>query len=332
MAGKLFVVGMKTVVISEPGGPEVLKIDERERPEVGPSQVRIRVSAAGLNRADLMQREGRYPAPPGVPGDVPGLEVAGVVESCGNEVERWQTGDAVCALLAGGGYAEFVAVEAAHCLPIPQAITQTEAATIPEAVFTVWSNVFQRGGLGRGERFLVHGGSSGIGLTAIQLANARGALVFATAGTAEKCAACERMGARRAINYRETAFEEALQREGVDVILDMVGGDYLGRNLQLLRPEGRLVMIAVMGGARAELSLVELMSRRLHLTGSTLRGRDDAFKAALAQTVEAEVWPLIAEGRFQPTVFATFPVESVVDAHRLMESNRHIGKIVLTFP
>jgi NADPH2:quinone reductase len=320
---------MKAVTISQPGPPEVLVIKECPAPAPGPSEVLIRVRAAAINRADVLQRKGLYPPPAHVAADIPGLEVAGVIEACGGAVQRWKVGDGVCALLAGGGYAEFVVVDAGHCLPLPRGWNFTDAAALPEAVFTVWSNVFQRGRLQAGERFLVHGGSSGIGLTAIQLARARGARPFATAGSAEKCRACEEAGAERAINYRDEDFAAALKDEGVDVILDMVGGDYFAKNLKVLRPDGRLVFIAAMKGADAQFNALQLMTRRLTITGSTLRSRDAAFKTALAAEVEREVWPLLAAGKFQSKVFRIFRLEEAAEAHRLMETSQHIGKIVL---
>jgi NADPH:quinone reductase len=320
---------MKAAVISRPGPPDVLKIEERPEPALRAAEVLIRVKAAGLNRADLIQREGRYPSPPDAPADIPGLEVAGVIEAVGAEVQRWKNGDAVCALLAGGGYAEYVAVNGGHCLPVPREFSFTEAASLPEAVFTVWHNVFQRGRLQAGERFLVHGGSSGIGLTAIQLVHVRGARAFATAGSGEKCLACEEAGAERAINYRDEDFETALKAEGVDVILDMVGGDYVAKNLKLLRPDGRLVFINAVNGARAEFNAQDIMARRLTITGSTLRSRESAFKSALAAEVERHVWPLIEAGKLSANIFKIFRLDEAVEAHRLMESSRHIGKIVL---
>ena len=321
---------MKAAVISCPGPPEVLKIEERPKPAFGPVDVLIRVKAAGVNRADLIQREGRYPAPPDAPADIPGLEVAGLVESVGAEVRRWRSGDAVCALLAGGGYAENAAVNGEHCLPVPRGLSFVEAAALPEAVFTVWHNVFQRGRLTSGERFLVHGGSSGIGLAAIQLAHLNGARAFATAGTAEKCRACEEAGAEHGINYQAEDFQTALQPEGVDLILDMIGGDYVPKNLRLLRPEGRLVFINAMKGARGEFDSREIMARRLTVTGSTLRSREAGFKSFLAKEVERHVWPLIEAGKFRANVFKVFRLEAAAEAHRLMQTSAHIGKIVLT--
>jgi putative PIG3 family NAD(P)H quinone oxidoreductase len=304
-------------------------VAERPKPELRDGEVLVRVRAAGVNRADVSQRKGKYPAPKGAPADIPGLECAGVVEACGAGAGRWKKGDQVCALLAGGGYAEFVAVEAAHCLPVPKGTSFEDAAALPEAMCTVWSNVFQRGALKAGETFLVHGGTSGIGLAAIQLARAFGACVFATAGSEEKCRAAEAAGAERCINYRTTDFEAAFKGDGVDVILDMVGGDYVAKNLNLLRAEGRLVFINTAKGAKAEVNFAQVMSQRLTITGSTLRGRESAFKTALAVEVEARVWPLIEAGKVRANVFRTFPFSEAGDAHRLMESSEHIGKIVL---
>ncbi len=320
---------MQAVVISKPGPADVLAIAERPTPVPGDSQVLIRVNAAGVNRADLMQREGRYPPPAGVSREIPGLEVAGVVETCGAAVRRWKPGDAVCALLAGGGYAEFVAVDTGHCLPIPPGWSFPEAAALPEAIFTVWSNVFQRGRLQAGERFLVHGGSSGIGMMAIQLAKAFGAKVSATAGSDEKCDACTAAGADYSINYQREDFEAALKDEGVDLILDMVGGDYVAKNLRLLQPDGRLVFINALKGGTAGFDVHQVMSRRLSISGSTLRSRESEFKTALAAEIEQRVWPLLGTRKLQPNVFKTFPLPAAADAHRLMESGRHIGKIVL---
>lgn len=320
---------MKVVVISQPGAADVLTLAERPDPLPGEAQVLIRVKAAGVNRADIIQRKGHYPAPPGVAPDVPGLEVAGVIEACGVGVSRWKPGDAVCALLAGGGYAERVVVDAGHCLPVPAGASLTDAAALPEALLTVWSNVFQRGRLQAGETFLVHGGTSGIGMAAVQLAKARGARVFATAGSDEKCRACEAAGADRCINYRAEDFEAALKGVGIDVILDMIGGDYVAKNLKLLRPEGRLVFINTAKGAKVEVNLMHVMSQRLTLTGSTLRARESGFKTALTAEVEREVWPLIAAGKVRASVFRVFPFAQAAEAHRLMESSEHIGKLVL---
>ncbi|QYM79187.1 NAD(P)H-quinone oxidoreductase [Horticoccus luteus] len=319
---------MKAVVISKPGPPEVLMVADRPDPAVGEREVLIRVKAAGVNRADVGQRQGRYPAPAGVAADIPGLEVAGIVEACGRGVARWRPGDAVCALLPGAGYAERAAVDERHCLPVPS-VDFAEAAALPEVLFTVWSNVFQRGRLRAGETFLVHGGTSGIGLAALQLAKLFGARAWATAGSDEKCRACERAGADRAINYRTTDFVGAFGHESVDVILDMVGGDYVAKNIALLRPEGRLVFINTMQGAKAEVDFRAVMARRLTLTGSTLRTREPEFKAAVAAELERQVWPLVVAGKFKAQVWKTFPFGEAAAAHRLMESSEHRGKIVL---
>ena len=320
---------MQAIVITQPGGPDVLKILEKPIPSPASNEVLIRVKAAGVNRPDVFQRKGGYPPPAGVPADIPGLEVAGIVETCGNEVQRWQPGDAVCALLGGGGYAEYVVVDSRHCLPVPAGWSFTEAASLPETVFTVWHNVFQRGALQRGETLLVHGGSSGIGITAIQLGRACGARVFATAGTPEKCAACEALGAERAINYKTEDFAEILQAEGVDVILDMIGGDYIAKNIKILKPDGRLVFINAMQGTKGEFNALDMMRRRLTITGSTLRLRSPDFKAKLAAEIEQHVWPLLETGQFKPVVFQIFKLSQAAQAHALLESSRHIGKIML---
>jgi putative PIG3 family NAD(P)H quinone oxidoreductase len=320
---------MKAVVITTPGEPGVLRVQDRPLPTVGPGQVLIRVTAAGVNRPDVAQRKGKYPPPPDVPADVPGLEVAGMVEACGEGATRWRPGDKVCALLGGGGYAEYAVADGEHCLPVPEGWSFEEAASLPETVFTVWHNVFQRGGLKPGEDFLVHGGSSGIGITAIQLAVAFGARVFATAGTEEKCLACEALGANKCINYKRFDFEELLHEVGLDVILDMVGGDYIPKNIRLLRPDGRLVFINAMHGGRGEFDALDLMRRRLTLTGSTLRPRSPAFKAALAADVERNVWPLIAAGKFKPVLYKVFRLEDASTAHAVMERSEHTGKLVL---
>jgi NADPH2:quinone reductase len=327
---------MRVVEFSGFGGPEVLKPAHRDKPVARPGEIVIRVAAAGVNRPDVLQRQGKYPPPPDA-SDLPGLEVAGVVESVAPSADpplRWRVGDRVMALTPGGGYAEFVAVPATQCLPVPAGLTLIEAAAMPETFFTVWSNVFDRGRLTAGETLLVHGGSSGIGTTAIQMARALGAHVVVTAGSAEKCAACERLGAALAINYRDQDFVEQVQAHtkgrGVDVILDMVGGDYLPRNLRSLADDGRLVQIAVLRGSRAELDLGLVMRRRLTVTGSTLRPRSTAVKAAIAAALESRVWPLVERGLIRPVIDRTFPLEHAADAHRVMEDGHHIGKLVLT--
>jgi putative PIG3 family NAD(P)H quinone oxidoreductase len=323
---------MIAIEIREPGEPDVLVPVERPNLSPGPGDVLIKVRAAGVNRPDVMQRRGRYPPPPGA-SDIPGLEVAGTVEALGDGVSGWSIGDAICALVAGGGYAEFCLAPSPQCLPIPRGMDFVAAAAIPETFFTVWTNVFERGRLKPGESILIHGGSSGIGTTAIQLARAFEARVFATAGSADKCAACERLGAQRCINYRETDFVEAIREltggAGVNVVLDIVGGPYVPRNLDVLAVEGRLVQIGVLGGAKTELNVAVIMQKRLIVTGSTLRVRSIADKAAIAAAVREHAWPLLESGAVKPLVYATFPLRAAAAAHRLMESSEHIGKIVL---
>jgi putative PIG3 family NAD(P)H quinone oxidoreductase len=304
----------------------------RPTPAPGPRDVLIAVAAAGVNRPDLMQRQGRYAPPPGA-SDIPGLEVSGRVVARGKDVEEWKEGDVVCALVAGGGYAEYCAAPAPQCLPVPKGLDLVPAAALPETVFTVWTNVFERGRLSAGETLLVHGGASGIGTTAIQMARARGVRVFATAGTREKCAACEKLGAERAIDYAREDFAavvaEMTAGRGVDVILDMVGGDYLPRNLASLAPDGRLVQIAFLKGPRAEIDLMAVMQRRLTLTGSTLRPRSIEEKGRIARAVRENVWPLIEKGDVRPVLHATFPLAAAAEAHRALEVGTHVGKIVL---
>jgi NADPH2:quinone reductase len=325
--------GQTAIAIARPGGPQVLQPVEIPIPSPGPREVLIRVAAAGVNRPDLMQREGKYPPPKGA-SDIPGLEVSGTVASCGPGAERWREGDEVCALVSGGGYAEYCVAPEVQCLPVPSPVDLISAAAMPETFFTVWTNVFDRGRLQSGESFLVHGGASGIGTTAIQLARAFGARVFATAGNDDKCAACVRLGAERAINYKTEDFSAALMAltdgHGIDVILDMVGAPYFSRNIDLLALEGRLVQIAVLHGAKAEINLVRLLRQRITISGSTLRSRTAEEKGAIAAAIERAVWPLVAEGKIRPVVYATFPLKQAAEAHRLMESGSHIGKIVLT--
>lgn len=334
---------MRAIEISTRGGPDVLRLVDRETPRPAAGDVLIAVAAAGVNRPDVMQREGRYPPPPGVT-DIPGLEVSGTVVAIGPDDERgapqsasgrpWQVGDRVMALVAGGGYADKVAVPGVQVLPVPAGLDVVHAAAMPETYFTVWTNVITRGHLASGEWLLVHGGSSGIGTTAIQMAVARGATVVATAGTDAKCRACESLGARAGINYRTADFVEAIKTitsgRGVDVVLDMVGGDYTPRNLACLAMEGRLVQIAVMGGPTAQISLAAVMQRRLTLTGSTLRARTPREKGAIAAALQREIWPLVEQGRIRPVVDSTFPLERAADAHRRLESGDAIGKIVLS--
>jgi NADPH:quinone reductase len=305
---------------------------ERPVPAIGSGDVLVKVGAAGVNRPDVLQRQGRYPPPPGIT-DIPGLEVAGTIEAVGSSVTSWQPGDRVCALVSGGGYAEFCAVPAPQCLPAPRDMDVTHAAAIPETTFTVWTNVFERGALRKGETILIHGGSSGIGTTAIQLAHALGAHVYATAGSAEKCAACESLGAQKAINYRQTDFVSAIKDltngRGVDVVLDMVAGDYVQRNIEVLAMNGRLVMIGRQGGVKSEIDVMPILRKRLVLTGSTLRTRSVEEKGALAQSVYQHVWPLFESGAVRVIVHQTFPLLHASEAHRLMESSAHVGKIVL---
>jgi len=315
---------LRVIEISAPGGPEVLHVVERPIPTPGPGEVLIKVQAAGVNRPDIMQRQGNYPPPPGA-SDIPGLEVAGTIPDEGDR--------SVCALVAGGGYAEYCVAPAPQCLPIPAGLDVIHAAAIPETFFTVWTNVFQRGRLAAGEHILIHGGTSGIGTTAIQLARAFGATVYATAGSDEKCDACKALGTALAINYREQDFVEAIREatsgRGVDVILDIVGGDYLPRNLECLAQDGRLVQIGLIGGATAQIDLRRILQGRLTLTGSTLRPRSVAEKGALARELEANVWPLLEAGTVKPVLAETLPLEQAAEAHRLLEAGEVIGKIVL---
>jgi NADPH2:quinone reductase len=320
---------MNAVEITEPGGPDVLRLTSRPVPAPAAGDVVIKVAYAGVNRPDALQRAGLY-APPPTASDLPGLEAAGEIVAIGDGVSDWSVGDKVCALLPGGGYAEYVATPAAHCLPIPGGMGLREAACLPETFFTVWSNVFGRGALKAGERFLVHGGSSGIGTTAIQLANAFGARVFTTAGSDEKCAKCVDLGAERAINYRAEDFVDVMRAEGgADLILDMVGGDYLPRNVKCLADEGRLVQIAFLQGPKVELNFAQVMMRRLTITGSTLRPQSDQAKAMIAEALRAHVWPLLASGQVAPVMDSEYELANAALAHAHMEKSTHIGKIVL---
>jgi NADPH2:quinone reductase len=319
---------MRVVEIAQPGGPEMLRLAERPMPAPQPGEVLIRVAAAGVNRPDLMQRLGKYPPPPGA-SDLPGLEVSGEIVG---GVES-AIGRRVCALVSGGGYAEYCVAPLEQCLPVPRAVPLAHAAAIPETYFTVWTNLFDRGRLRSGERVLVHGGTSGIGTTAIQLAHARGATVYATAGSPDKVAACLALGAARAIDYRQEDFvaavKEATGGEGVDVVLDIIGGDYLPRNLECLRLNGRLVQIGLIGAAKSTIDLRPILQRRLTITGSTLRPRSVAEKGAIARALEREVWPLLDRGDVKPIVHAEFPFERAADAHRELEAGRVIGKLLL---
>lgn len=323
---------MTAIEITAPGGPDVLRPASRPVPAPAEGEVLVRVEAAGVNRPDVMQRMGKYPPPAGA-SDIPGLEIAGTIVAVAAG-GRWRPGDRVCALVAGGGYAEYCVVPAVQCLPIPAGLDAIAAAAIPETFFTVWTNLFGRGGLRAGERVLIHGGTSGIGTTAIQLARAFDAVVFATAGSLEKCEACRRLGAAVAINYRSDDFSEAVRREtsgaGVDVVLDIIGGDYFPRNLECLGLNGRLVQIGVIGGARSTIDLTRVLQRRLTITGSTLRARTVEEKGNLAREVEANAWPLIESGRVRPIIDRSFPLDQAANAHRRLESSEHIGKIVLT--
>jgi NADPH2:quinone reductase len=324
---------MTVIEIAAPGGPEQLKLAQRPVPKPGDEEVLVRVAAAGVNRPDVMQRQGRYPAPPGA-SDLPGLEIAGEIVALGAKVSGLSIGDKVTALLPGGGYASYAVAAAPLCLPIPDGISMAEAAAIPETFFTVWTNLFDRGRCKAGETVLIHGGTSGIGTTAIQLAAAWGARVFATAGSDAKARACEKLGAVRGINYRTEDFVEVMRAQtegkGVDVILDMVAGSYVARNLDIAALEGRVVVISLLGGARAEINLGLILTKRLTLTGSTLRSRTVAQKAEVAAAVRKNVWPFLAAGRVRPVIHATFPLAEAGAAHRLMETSNHIGKIVLT--
>ena len=325
---------MKAVEIRQPGPPEALVIADRPTPSPAAGEVLIKVAAAGVNRPDVMQRLGNYPPPPGIT-DIPGLEIAGTVEQVGSDVRDWRIGDRVCALVAGGGYAEYCAAPAPQCLPVPKGMDFVHAAAIPETFFTVWTNVFQRGGLSKGESILIHGGASGIGTTAIQLACAFGAQpIFATAGSWEKCARCEELGATRGINYREQDFVDVVKTmtagKGVDVVLDMVGGDYVPRNMDAAAVDGRLVSIAFIAGSiKAQINIFAMMQKRLTLTGSTLRARSVAEKGAIAAGLKAHVWPLLEARKVSPVIHATFPLRDAAEAHRVMEAGTHIGKLVL---
>jgi NADPH:quinone reductase len=324
---------MQVVEIAVPGGPEQLRIAVRPVPQPGEGEVLVKVAAAGVNRPDVMQREGRYPPPAGA-SDIPGLEISGEIVAMGANVSGLAVGAKITALLPGGGYAAYALAAAPLCLPVPDGLSMVEAAALPETFFTVWTNLFDRGRCQPGDTVLIHGGTSGIGTTAIQLATAWGARVFATAGSADKARACERFGAVRGIDYRTEDFVEVIRKEtagrGADVILDMVGASYLSRNLEAAAVEGRLVVISLIGGARAEINLGTIMAKRLTLTGSTLRARTVPQKAMVAQSVRQNVWPLLAAGRVRPIIYKTFPLAEASEAHRLMESSQHIGKIVLT--
>ena len=322
---------MRAIEIAQPGGPDVLRVAELDVPRPDDGSVLVRVAAAGVNRPDILQRLGKYPPPPGA-SPIPGLEIAGtIVES---RSSRWNTGDVVCALVAGGGYAEYCTAPAEQCLAVPQGVSVEHAAAIPETFFTVWTNLFDRGRLRHGETVLIHGGTSGIGTTAIQLAGAFGATAIATAGSDEKCEACRRLGAARAINYRTEDFvaavADATRNTGVDVVLDIIGGDYAARNIECLGMNGRLVQIGLLGGARATINLSPILQKRLTITGSTLRARSPQEKGAIARSLEEHVWPLFSAGRVRPIVSATYPLANAAEAHRALEAGEVIGKVVLT--
>ena len=320
---------MRAIEIMEPGGPDVLRPVVMSIPKPNRNEVLIKIAFAGVNRPDVLQRAGSYMPPPGA-SDLPGLEASGTVFAIGQNVTNWAIGDEVCALLPGGGYAEYAVTQASHCLPVPKGMGLEQAAALPETFFTVWSNVFQRGKLKPHEKFLVHGGSSGIGTTAIQLANVFGSEVYATAGTEAKCLVCEELGAKRAINYKKEDFLDVMKSlGGVHLILDMVGGVYIEKNIKALVDDGRLVQIAFLQGAKAELNFAQIMTRRLTITGSTLRPQSDLSKAQIASELFRNVWPLLSNGRLKPVINSVFELEDVTSAHLLMESSQHIGKILL---
>ncbi len=324
---------MKAIAISRPGGPEVLTLEEIAVPQPKARELLVRVAAAGVNRPDVLQRQGNYPPPPGA-SEIPGLEIAGEAVAMGDGVERFKPGDQVTALVTGGGYAEYCVADERATLPIPAGFDAVQAAALPETFFTIWQNVFQRGGLKAGETFLVHGGASGIGTAAIQMARAFGARVLTTAGSAEKCAACTALGAARAINYREEDFVAVIRQEtggkGADLILDMVGGDYVARNIQAAAEDGRIHQIAFQQGSKVTVDLMRMMLKRITLTGSTLRARTPEVKGAIASALEEKVWPLLAAGTIRPVIDSTFPLDRAADAHRRMEAGTHTGKIILT--
>ena len=320
---------MNVIEIVEPGGPSVLKSSVRSIPKPKRNEVLIKISYAGINRPDVLQRSGSYLPPPGA-SDLPGLEASGIIFAIGKNVTNWEVGDEVCALLPGGGYAEYAVTQASHCLPVPTGMSLKQAAALPETLFTVWSNVFQRGGLKPNEKFLVHGGSSGIGTMAIQLANLFGSEVYATAGSEAKCSACEELGAIRAIDYNKEDFLEVIKSiGGVHLILDMVGGAYIEKNIKALVDDGRLVQIAFLKGAKVELNFAQIMTRRLTVTGSTLRPQSDLSKSQIASELLEKIWPLLSTGRINPVINSVFDLNDVSSAHLLMESSKHIGKIVL---
>lgn len=321
---------MKAIIIKEFGDAEVLQLEDRKQPDYSSDEVLIKVKASGINRPDIFQRKGNYPPPKGASADIPGLEVSGIIEDCGKEVKRWKRGDRVCALVSGGGYAEYVCVNEKHCLPVPENLSFEEAASLPETLFTVWHNVFQRAALQASDSILIHGGSGGIGITAIQLASHYCKAVYVTAGSEDKCKRCMELGATLAINYKEEDFESRLIEKEINVVLDSIGGDYFQKNLNLLSEDGRICSINAMQGARVTLNISQIMQKRLILSGSTLRNRDTEFKAHLAAEVEKNVWPLIRENLFKPIV-RSFLYSEVVAAHRYLEGGSNFGKLVLTW-
>jgi NADPH2:quinone reductase len=326
---------MKAIIITQHGSPEVLQLAGRPKPAIADNEVLVKVMAAGVNRPDVAQRKGNYPPPAGAPKDIPGLEIAGVITETGPNVQRWKIGDEVCALVIGGGYAEFCNVPEGQCLPVPENLSFAEAASLPETFFTVWSNVFDRAKLQPGESLLVHGGSSGIGVAAIQMATALGSTVYVTAGSEEKCFFCEQLGAAKAINYKTENFSEAIlqltNNKGVNVILDMIGGDYTPLNIKCLADDGRLVMINSMNGKDVQIDLAAVMRKRINITGSMLRSRDTVFKSTIAKNLEEHIWPLLASGKIKPVIYKIFPANEASKAHELMESSEHMGKIILNF-
>jgi NADPH:quinone reductase len=326
---------MQAIIIIQPGGPEVLQVEERPFPAYGEYEVLVKVAAAGINRPDIFQRKGNYPPPAGAPIDIPGLEIAGTITAVGSKVTRWQIGDNVCALVVGGGYAEYCNVPEGQCLPVPENSSLIEAASLPETFFTVYSNIFNDAFLQPGDSILVHGGSGGIGSTAIQMGKALGMTVYTTAGSAEKCVFCESLGADLAINYKTENFVEVIKNltrgKGVNLILDSIGGDYTPLNLQMLADDGRLVMINAVKGRKAEVDLSLVMRKRLVITGSLLRPRDVAFKSAVARNLEEKIWPFLESGKIKPVINKTFPAAQAAEAHQLMEAGGHMGKIVLSF-
>ena len=322
---------IKAIIYNEPGNAEVLKVVEREKPKCDNNEVLIKVIASGVNKPDIFQRKGNYNAPNGVVQNILGLEVSGIIEECGKEVTRWKIGDQVCALLAGGGYSNYVVVNEGHCLPKPSNLTFVEAASLPEVIFTVWHNVFQRGGLLPHDSILIHGGSGGIGVAAIQLASIFDHQVYVTAGDNDKCQKCIDLGASIAINYNTEDFETVLKSNKVDVILDSIGGPYFEKNINLLKPDGRLIYINAIKGSNVQLNIGKMMRERLTISGSTLRNRDAQFKVDLAHEIEIHVWPKIITGLYKPVIYKSFPYEDVVMAHQLMEGGTHFGKIVLVW-